>query len=396
MNFNEAVSAVHSLGNRGMNFGLERTRALLDGLGSPDGKLKIIHIAGTNGKGSTAEFITQILIAAGKSVGTFTSPAVYDYCEQFRINGEPIDGELYAKAFGSALKISAGATQFELETAAALYAFVLAGCEYAVVECGLGGTYDATNAILRKEVAVINSVSLEHTGVLGNTLKEICTHKSGIIKGCPAVVNSLQSAEVAAFFEKKNVIITEKPQIICENAFLYGGKEYRLTMKGAAQPYNAACAIEVAKLLKIDETATYMGVYSAFLGGRIEVLTAKDGTLYVLDGAHNPAAFAPLKDYVSKQSGEKSIVFGCLSDKDVKGNAAALAGVANEFFAVSPPVQRAMESDKIYSALKCVCPVVYRAGTVAEALEKSVNKTVAVCGSFTLLKEAKIWIEKKL
>ena len=158
MTYDEVLSTVFSLSGRGMDFGTERTRKILNALDCPDKKLKIIHIAGTNGKGSVAEYITRILIAAGKKVGTFTSPAVFDYLEQFRINGEPIDKELYARAFGQAAKCANGATQFEVETAGALYAFALAGCEYAVVECGLGGTYDATNAIFRKEVAVIASI----------------------------------------------------------------------------------------------------------------------------------------------------------------------------------------------------------------------------------------------
>ena len=329
-------------------------------------------------------------------MGTFTSPAVYDYKEQFTVNGMPLEEELFIKAFECALRAASSATQFEVETAAALYAFTLAGCEYAVVECGLGGTYDATNAISNKVVAVIASISLEHTGVLGGSLKDICAHKAGIIKACPVVVNPLQNAEVTAFFEKKHAIFAKKPKIICDNAFLYDGKEYRIAMKGSAQPYNAATAIEVAKLLKIDETAIYMGVYQASLTGRIEVLTTKDGKKYILDGAHNPAAFIPLKDYLSNVSGKKSVIYGCLSDKDIKGNLSCLAPVADEIITVKPNSARAMDEDKIYNTCTGLFKSVQRAVSVEDALTKAGFGTVAVCGSFTLLREAKKWIEKKL
>ena len=404
MTLKEVLKRLEGLSVRGMDFGVERTRALLDGLGSPDKKLKIIHVAGTNGKGSVAEYLTRILLCADKTVGTFTSPAVYDYFEQYRINGENIDGDLFAEAFGAALSVAdclaadggAHATRFEVETAGALYAFALAGCGYAVVECGLGGLYDATNAIAGKAVAVITSVSLEHTAILGDSIESICRHKAGIIKNCPAVASALQTDEAAAYMRGKRAIIADKPiKIIkssqCGQTFLYGGCEFFTQMTGVAQPYNAATAIEAARLLKICDNAIYSGVKAAKLTGRLELLTA-NGNTYVLDGAHNPASFVPLAELLKSTGGADAVVYGSLSDKDIDGNIAALKPYAGKIFIVMPDSPRAMNAEKIYAVCAKYKIPAEVCKSVSAAMEKA-RGTVAVCGTFTILKEAKRYID---
>lgn len=383
MDFNGVCAALNALSTRGMDFGLERTRKLLNGLGSPDKKLKIIHIAGSNGKGSTAEFMTEILLAAGKTVGTFTSPAVFGYLCEFRINGAEIDKSLFVKAFEKALKLGSDATRFEVETAGALYAFWLAGCEYAVLECGLGGKYDATNAVAGKEIALITSVSLEHTSVLGNTVRDICAHKAGIIKDCPVVVCAYQNAEARAYFERLGAVFAEK----------YVGD---ITAAGCLQPYNAGLAAAAARILKIDENAIYSGVKRANPVGRVQIFS-RLGVTYILDGAHNPAAFTPLCGELEKyKKSDVTVIYGCLGDKDINGNLAALATVAGQVTAVECDSPRALPLDETVRACKqYFCKVTTAAG-VAQALESAKTATVAVCGSFTLLKEAKEWIEKGL
>lgn len=377
-----------------MDFGVERTRRILDALGCPDKKLKIIHIAGSNGKGSVAEYLSRILLAAGKSVGKFTSPAVYDYLEQFEVNGKPIGEELFARAAECALSCAGEATRFEVETAAALYAFALAGCEYAVVECGLGGTYDATNAILSKEVAVITSVGLEHTAILGNTLKEICGHKAGIIRGCPAVISGYNPPEVIDFFKDfgvKRAENGEKAQVLT-----VAGKYENPPMYGEAQKYNCGLAIEVAKLLKIDETAIYSGVNAAKIGGRIEVLRAKCGTVYVLDGAHNPAAMIPLAEFIDAQFGYADVLFGSLSDKNIRENLKIIAHFAKKISLVPCPGPRNISMEKLKKECRSLNLRADEFESVAAALESARGETVVVCGSFTILKEAKEWIGKRL
>ena len=353
------------------------TRSILNNLGSPDDALKIIHIAGTNGKGSTAEYFTQILIAAGKKVGTFTSPAVYDFYDQFRIDGEPLSAEVAEKYFERAACAAEGlgATDFEIQTAGVLLAFKEEGCEWAVIECGMGGLNDATNAINKKELAVITSISLEHTQYLGNTIEEICEQKAGIIKNCPVVVNGYQPTAAKKYFEKLGV------------RFAKGA--------GDLQQYNAATATEGAKILGIPEEAISEGIKNAKPAGRAEKITA-GGSDYILDGAHNPAAFEPLRQTLgSLPRSEITLIFGCLKDKNLNENLAMLAGLADNIIAVKCPSPRARSVEETAEACKKCFDNVSTAQSVSEALDLAYTKTVVVCGSFTLLKEAKLWIEKR-
>ncbi len=379
-----------------IRFGTAVTRGILDKLGSPDGGLKIIHIAGTNGKGSTAEYFTQILVAAGKKTGTFTSPAVYDFYGQFRIDAKPVQPEIAEKYFEAAQKAAgnSGASDFEIQCAGIIYAFCKEGCEYAVIECGMGGLNDATNAILKKELAVITSISLEHTEYLGNTIKEICAQKAGIIKDCPAVICGFQPyAEARKYFAAAGGIFADGASRTGEEKFIYKGKEYVLASARGCSVYNAATAIEGAKILGLPEEAIYEGVKNAQPEGRVQEIKA-GGKTYVLDGAHNPAAFVPLRLELEKfTDGEISIIFGCLKDKDIDGNLSALAGISENITAVECASPRRLPLDKTAEFCRKYFGNVQTAASVTQALEKATAKTVVVCGSFTLLAEAKQWFD---
>ena len=387
---------------KGSKYGLERTRELLKIFGNPDNKLKIIHIAGSNGKGSIAAFITNILVASGYKTGTFLSPEVYSYYEKFLFDGKPAEEFIkyyLSEVYSASLGLEDCPTAFEIETVAALTAFAAAGCEYAVVECGLGGRDDATNAISKKRLAVISSVSLEHTAILGNTVEAICENKAGIINNCPVVISALQSGEGRAFlsrytkaFAGDGLEITSRT--VEGQTFKYKGCEYFIRMFGRAQCYNAAVAAEAARALNIGNCKVIAALALTRLPGRCERISKK-GVTYILDGAHNPAAFLPLLDLLSSAEGEKSLVFGCLSDKDVFKAAELLAKHFKEIFIFSTDSYRAMDRNKIYEAFKAACAEVIRVESVVEALEKAKCKTVAICGSFTVLKEAKQWIEKR-
>lgn len=372
------------------------TRKILDGLSRPDDKLKIIHIAGTNGKGSTAEFFTNILTAANKKTGTYTSPAVYGYYDQFKINGVEIDAEKFTKYFAEAAFVAPdGASEFEIQTTAAIYAFFKEGCEYAVIECGMGGLNDATNAINKKQLAVITSVSLEHTDCLGTTLKQIFAHKAGIIKNCPAVACGLQQEEVRQYLLDKGAFIADGVEYFGGKEFTYRGKTFSLSAEGCYQPYNAATAIAGARILNIDEAAIEAGVKNTAPLGRVEVIE-RGGKTFVLDGAHNPAAFAPLCGYLKNfERRDVTIIFGCLSDKDMQGNLAAIFDAADKITAVDCPSPRASGLEKTTDVCRKFFKNVSSAQSVADALGRAATRVVAVCGSFTLLKEAKLWIEKK-
>lgn len=372
-------------------FSTQPTRKILDGLGSPDTKLKIIHIAGTNGKGSTAEFFTRILIAAGKKTGTFTSPEVYSFYDQFKIDGRELSPEVYKKYRKQAERVSDNASEFEIQTATAISAFAGAGCEWAVIECGMGGLNDATNAIINKELAVITSISLEHTAFLGKTLNEICAQKAGIIKDCPAVINAHQNEEVREFF--KGYKFADEIEGIFDGGFIYGGKKFALKADGILQPHNAACAIEGARMLGIDENAICEGVKNCFPRGRMEKFKV-NGREYILDGAHNPAAFEPLKEYLLSRDCKRTVIFGCLNDKDIDGNLSQI--VANEIIAVACPGPRARTLEDTFAhCRKQFGNRARKAESVTEALSAADGEIVAVCGSFTLLREAYTWIEKR-
>ncbi len=375
------------------SFSTAPTRRILDGLKRPDTKLKIIHIAGTNGKGSTAEFFTQILISANKKVGTFTSPEVYSFYDQFRIDGVPLDEETFSKYRQRVLPFAEGASEFEIQTATAILCFAEEGCEYAVIECGMGGLNDATNAVENKALAVITSVSLEHTAFLGKTVKEICVQKSGIIKNCPVIVNAHQSAEAREFF--RGCKFADDVDEVFDGGFIYGGKKFELNAEGCCQHLNAACAIEGAIILGIDDGAVYKGVADCRPRGRLEKFYL-NGREYILDGAHNPAAFEPLKEYLCSRGCKRTVIFGCLNDKDIDGNLKNL--IADEIIAVPCDSPRSRALEDIYS--HCVKQFgkkrVKRADGVADALSMADGGIIAVCGSFTLLKEAKNWIEKRI
>ena len=372
------------------HFSTRPARAVLDALNSPDTKLKIIHIAGTNGKGSTAEFFTRILIAAGKKVGTFTSPQVYSYYDQFRIDGKEIPPETFEKYRLQAARVSDGASVFETDTAAAIYAFFKEGCEYAVIECGMGGLDDATNAVYKKELAVITSISLEHTAYLGNTLSEICAHKAGIIRDCPAIINAHQCDEVKEFF--KEYKFADKTEKIFDGGFIYDGKQFSLSAAGCLQPYNAACAIEGARLLGLGEDAIFKGIKESKPRGRMERFEAA-GRVYILDGAHNPEAFVPLESYLKSTYKTRTIIFGCLKDKDIDGNLAHLT--ADGIIAVKCPSPRTASAEYVAAHCRKFFKRVEKAESVAEALAQADSEEIIVCGSFTLLGEALEWIEKR-
>lgn len=373
------------------SFSTAPARRILDGLKSPDKKLKIIHIAGTNGKGSTAEFFTQILISANKKVGTFSSPEVYSFYDQFRIDGKPLTEEIFRKYRERVLPFADGASEFEIQTATAILSFAEEGCEYAVIECGMGGKTDATNAIEEKVLAVITSISLEHTAYLGNTLKEICAQKAGIIKNCPAIINAHQSEEVREFF--RDYKFADKIDDISDGGFIYGGKRFELNAFGCLQPHNAACAIEGARLLGIDEKAVYEGVKNCYPRGRLEKFTI-GGREYILDGAHNPAAFEPLKEYLYSRDCKRTVIFGCLNDKDIDGNLANIC--ANEIIAVpcTGPRARSLEDTFLHCVKQFGKRRVRKAESVTQALNSADGEITVVCGSFTLLKEAFGWISR--
>ncbi len=309
---------------------LERTKALLKQLDSPDQKLKFIHITGTSGKGSTANMIHQILIEAGKKVGTYTSPHTTSYLERFQTNDQLIDPKILTEAIDNVIvayekllahKISE-LSFFELSTAIALRAFVKAGMEWCVLEVGCGGRYDATNVISTPRVAIITNIDLDHTELLGNTLAKIASEKAGIIKKNGVVFSGETRPALRKIFMQ---------EAIKNNAalfFINPPLEARTSIKlGSHQQHNAAIAEAVAQKLKIPDEIINKALKSTkLLPCRFE--TIQKNPTVILDGAHSLAKIKTTVAMIKNQNLKPHIIFGCAATKNPEEMIKQLAPVA--------------------------------------------------------------------
>lgn len=361
---NAAIDWIHGARYKGQKNGLENTRALLDALGNPQRKFRCIHIAGTNGKGSTAAFTERALREAGYTTGLYTSPYLIRYNERVQVCGQPIsDGELVeimnfiAAKVDTLLKKSIFPTTFELGTALAFEYFARRGVDMAVVEVGLGGRFDSTN-VITPAVSLIAAIGLDHVKVLGDTVEQIAFEKAGIIKpGVPVAVqaqaeNILDVFRSAAEERGCPLRIARIPESISENAdgtrFTLDGEEYVVGLCGRHQALNASLAIAGLKTLGIPADAIKRGLALAKWPCRLEWV---NGVL--IDGAHNPQGAQALRDYLDARfPGEKvTLVTGMMHDKQMDEVARILApscrrviatAVSNESRAALPHELQAM------------------------------------------------------
>lgn len=318
MNYQQALDFINRSAKFGNKPGLERIKMLLGALGDPHKRLKFVHVAGTNGKGSTCAMTESILRAAGYKVGMYISPYLEDYCERIQINRQLIPRDTLAAYVTEAEEhiqrlVTAGAehaTKFEIETAIGMKYFADQGCDIVVLEVGLGGRLDATNIIESAEVCVITSISHDHTQILGNKLEEIAFEKCGILKrGSAAVSCVMQHPDAAAVIERRcreTLVPLNRPieaALKVENADLTGSRivyrneRYTVPLIGAHQIQNALIAIEIANTLntrgwKIPQSAVTSGIASTRWNGRLEIICEKP--LCIIDGAHNQDAMAVL------------------------------------------------------------------------------------------------------
>ena len=341
MNYDDVMSFIDNSKKFGSKLELTRIKKLCELLGNPQDSLKCIHIAGTNGKGSTSVFINNILLDAGYKVGLYTSPFIYEFNERIQINNVPIDDisltDVMTKVAQNVdVMLKQGyehPTEFELITAAAFLYFADNKCDYVVLEVGLGGIYDATNIINCSVLSVITSISLDHTDYLGNTIGDVAKNKCGIIKeNCPVLTYMYQHPEAVDVIEKtakeKNAELKiandDSFEILnCDlsgNEFLYKASRYETTLVGKYQIYNAITAINAAEML-IDKGLVISlkniknGLKASKWYARFEILRSRPTV--VLDGSHNfdgMCAFVETAKEVIK--GNTICVFGMLKDKD--------------------------------------------------------------------------------
>ena len=390
----EAVELVHQRAWVGQKPGLERIRRLLKRLGDPQKELKFVHIAGSNGKGSTAALLASVLTAAGLKTGLYTSPHLWRFHERFQVDGVPIPGEELAEIAAQVLEAAEDETEFELMTAIAFLHFRRSGCEIVVLETGLGGRLDSTNIIDRPEVAVITRIGLEHTELLGDTLAKIAAEKADIIKsGCDAVLYG-QDREVEEVVER---VCRERgvPLAVTRPHKL----EYHISLLGDYQIYNAAVALETVNRLrrrgwKIPETAVIRGLDQARWPGRMEL--ARRHPEVLLDGAHNPQCMEALARSLGGMYPGKKLIFltGVLADKDYPAMMGKLLPLAREFFTLTPDSPRALPAEKLSEYLKTQGAQASPCKSVGEGLDRApavarADDVVCVCGSLYMIGEAR-------
>lgn len=402
--------------------GLDRMKALLAALGDPQKRGRYVHIAGTNGKGSVAAFTANILQKAGFKTGLTISPYVLDFRERFQIDGQMIPPEtlerLAAKVRAVAETLAETPVQFEAVTALALCWFDEEHCDVAVLETGLGGRFDATNAVENTLVAAITRIDLDHTELLGDTVEKIAAEKAGIVKpGCIAVTypvqekEALQAIAAACIREKADLVAPEAEDIhlrrggLFENRMEYGGYEVNLALPGAHQACNAAMAIEIALALwrqglDIPDEAILEGLEATRFPARIEVLRAQP--LVLLDGSHNPAGAAALAATLKAQRlpQKPAAVLGVLADKAAAEMLRALGDSFSTIYAVTPDCPRAMSADELARLASQELPEVpvYPCADLGQALDTALGlpQGAVVCGSLYLAAQARPMLLERL
>lgn len=424
MDFLEAQNYLEKVrSQKGIVLGLDTMRHLMAKLNNPQDKVKFIQVAGTNGKGSTAAYLTSILSEAGIKVGRYTSPAVFSSTEQYFACGSCISESEYAKGVTAVAEAAASLdgetpTAFEQETALAFWYFAQKGCELAILEAGLGGDMDATNIVTTTVCSIITSISMDHCRILGNKISEIAAHKAGIIKpGAPVIcieqkedaMEPIRAAAKAADTPLYEVHRDEVRQIFSDKresiVFFREFENLHLKMLGSCQPENAALAVQAASVLSrsypIEKKHIYDGIEKTRWGGRFELHSGSPDI--ILDGAHNPDGIRRLRESVNQMFGAVPICYVCgvLADKDYEKEIEILFGRASNVFTVTPPSPRAMKSTDLKAAIKKrFSQLKVTSFDSEEGIEKAMeaavsqNNPVVVCGTLTILARVKEWMKR--
>lgn len=396
MNYKEAINYIEKLNQHGIVPGLDSIRTLCAGLGNPQEQLSFVHIAGTNGKGSTLAYLSTILQKAGYRVGRYLSPTLFDYRERFQVNQHRISQTLFTQLLEQVKQVCDGMvaegmpepTAFEVETALAFLFFKTKRCDLVVLETGLGGTLDATNLIQHTVAAVITSISLDHMGILGNTLTEIAENKAGIIKNGCYVISVKQQPEAEAVIEqtcleKQTKLVIADPGKashikygIKKQSFQYGGdKAYEITLAGVCQIDNAVLAIETIDVLRqagfpVSQTQLRQGLFDTKWPGRFEPIA--QNPLFIVDGAHNRDAALRLAESIRFYFTNKRIIYimGILRDKEYEEIIKATYCYAAHIITVTPPHnKRALRAYDLAMELQQY----HTSVTVADSLEEAVE-----------------------
>ncbi|HIT54448.1 MAG TPA: bifunctional folylpolyglutamate synthase/dihydrofolate synthase [Candidatus Fimivicinus intestinavium] len=426
MQYQEAVSYVHSLLRFGVKPGLERMRAMMEALGNPQDRLRFAHVAGTNGKGSTCVMLAEILCASGYKTGLFTSPYVIEFRERMQVNGEMIPQDTFAALIEQirpvADRLAAQGmqpTEFEVITAAAFLYFEQEKCDIVVLEVGLGGRLDSTNIIKTPLVSVITSVSMDHMNVLGDTLEEIAAEKCGIIKrGGITVSYPGQDARVFRIVYRtalmqSNVLITQNMgdiRIVAEKItgtdIIYNGLHIHIPLIGAHQVSNCMTAILAAEALRsrglrrITGKTIVSGVAAVRMPARLEVFQTQP--LLLLDGGHNADGLHRLAEALRQYLPGRRIVavIGMMADKAYDAAAREIAPLCAEIIATTPSNPRALPARQLAQALRAGCGRTRAVESPEEAVSQALHAAqpedvLLVCGSFYLASDVRTALLQK-
>lgn len=395
----------------GSHLGLNRMKTFMDHLGNPETRLKFIHVAGTNGKGSYTALLSSILIAAGYKTGVYTSPHLTSYCERISINGTQItENELlhlteHVKTHVDRMEDKP--TEFELLTGMALCYFAAQNCDVVLLEVGLGGRLDATNIIPSPEVAVIMNIGLDHVQMLGNTLEEIAEEKAGIVKENCTVITYPNLPEVEAVYEKTckkrramwHKVNLDKMTLLSEDL---SGQTFHwennlnlnIRLLGEHQRKNAAVVLETVNILRekgwnISDQAIRSGLGEARWPARMEILS--HNPLIILDGAHNEQCASALSSSLTTLLPEEKFVFLCgvLADKNYQQIMKKMMPLAREFFCITPLSDRALSASELADSLNTWGGKATPCKSVEEGLSKAMESagndgTVVAFGSLYL------------
>ncbi len=423
MTYEEAVAKINARLKFGIKPGLEHIGRLMQELGNPQDKLKFVHVAGTNGKGTTCALISSVLKRAGYRTGMYTSPYVTDFRERFQINGEMIPPDELAQAFDRVTPLvdklaeeGIVITEFELITAIAFQWFADKNCDIVVLEVGLGGRFDATNIIKTPLVAVIASISLDHTAILGDTVEKIAFEKCGILKpgghavlypeqkpGVFEVVKKIASQRGCELTIPSLAEITETSADLSGTDLMYRGLPLHLPFLGAHQEKNALTALAALSILRsegmsISDEAIREGFAAAKLPARMEIFGKEP--IVLLDGGHNPGCAMALADVLKKHfEGKKLVgVMGFMSDKDSHTALSILAPLFSSILTLMPENPRSLPAQELAARAREFCPDSRPMEDRALALQTAQTLAgpegaVIVCGSFYLAGEMRPYLE---
>ncbi len=394
MTYNESLEYINSLLRFGVRPGLERISELCERLGNPQNKLKFIHVAGTNGKGSVCAYLASVFERAGYKTAMYTSPYVTDFRERFQINSNLISKDdlcAYTEIVKSAAeKMEDTPTEFEFITALAFLYFAKKNCDIVVLEVGLGGRWDATN-IVTPLCSVITSIGLDHTAILGDTLAKIAGEKAGIIKNgvptiCPSYLDESALSVIKQVANEKN-----SPFYICENKF-----SLPLKIKGKMQPFNASlCALAVEKCgLSVSLDDIEKGIMEATIPARCEFLSEN----LLLDGGHNPQAVEVLTDCIKQNLKTPTALIGMMGDKDVESAVSKIAPLCKRIITVPVSNPRAISPKELCDIAKKYCDDVICCESTSQGVDLLMSEQgdKIACGSFYLAGEIRDALISKL